>query len=77
MSQSTFRRLTGLVWPVLVAQVAVVGNGVIDTMMAGRLSALDLAAVGIGAAIYVTVFVTAMGVLLALAPTAGIALINS
>ena len=69
MSQSTFRRLTGLVWPVLVAQVAVVGNGVIDTMMAGRLSALDLAAVGIGAAIYVTVFVTAMGVLLALAPT--------
>ncbi len=45
-----------------------VANGVIDTMMAGRLSAVDLAAVGIGAAIYITVFVTAMGVLLALAP---------
>ena len=58
-----------LAWPVLVAQLAVVGSGVIDTVMAGRLSALDLAAVGIGTAIYVTVFMTAMGVLLALQPT--------
>lgn len=69
MTQSTFRRLSQLVWPVLVAQVAVVGSGVIDTVMAGRLSAVDLAAVGISSAIYITVFVTAMGVLLALAPT--------
>lgn len=43
-------------------------TSVIDTLMAGRLSALDLAAVGIGASIYATVFVTAMGVLLALTP---------
>lgn len=43
-------------------------NGVIDTLMAGRLSSVDLAAVGIGASIYATVFVTAMGVLLALTP---------
>ena len=43
-------------------------NGVIDTLMAGRLSSTDLAAVGIGASIYATVFVTAMGVLLALTP---------
>ncbi len=49
--------------------MAVVGSGVIDTMMAGRLSALDLAAVGIGTAIYITVFMTAMGVLMALTPT--------
>ncbi|HZV55983.1 MAG TPA: MATE family efflux transporter [Rhodocyclaceae bacterium] len=69
MSQSILRRLLDLAGPVLVAQVAVVANGVIDTMMAGRLSALDLAAVGIGAAIYITVFVTSMGVLLALTPT--------
>lgn len=53
----------------LVAQVAVVANGVIDTVMAGRLSAPDLAAVGIGASVYITVFVTAMGVLMALTPT--------
>ncbi len=43
-------------------------NGVIDTLMAGRISPADLAAVGIGASIYATVFVTAMGVLLALTP---------
>jgi MATE family multidrug resistance protein len=62
-------QLVRLAWPVLIAQVAVVLNGVIDTIMAGRLSALDLAAVGIGASIYITVFVSCMGVLLALTPT--------
>lgn len=69
MSQSILRRVVRLAWPVLVAQMAVVGSGVIDTVMAGRLSALDLAAVGVGAAIYITVFMTAMGVLMALTPT--------
>lgn len=69
LSPSIFRRVVHLAWPVLVAQMAVVGSGVIDTVMAGRLSALDLAAVGVGAAIYITVFMTAMGVLMALTPT--------
>lgn len=63
------RDLLRIAWPVLVAQLAVMANGVIDTVMAGRLSALDLAAVGIGASVYVTVFVTTLGVLLALTPT--------
>ncbi len=62
------RELFRLAWPVLVAQLAVMANGVADTVMAGRLSAIDLAAVGIGASVYITVFVTAMGVLLALSP---------
>lgn len=62
------RELLHLAWPVLVAQAAVMANGVIDTLMAGRLSSLDLAAVGIGASVYATVYVTAMGVLLALTP---------
>ena len=66
---SVLRSLLHLTWPVLVAQLAVMGNGVIDTVMAGRLSAVDLAAVGIGASIYITIFVTAMAVLLALTPT--------
>jgi MATE family multidrug resistance protein len=56
-------------WPMLIAQLAVMAGGVIDTIMAGRLGAVDLAAVGIGTSIYFTVFVTAMGVLLALTPT--------
>ncbi len=63
------RKLFHLSWPVLIAQLAVMANGVIDTIMAGRLSAVDLSAVGVGASIYIAVFVSAMGVLLALTPT--------
>ena len=48
-SRSLPRELLHLAWPVLIAQAAVMANGVIDTLMAGRLSSVDLAAVGIGA----------------------------
>jgi MATE family multidrug resistance protein len=58
-----------LAWPVFIAQIAIMANGVIDTVMAGRYGTLDLAAVGIGASVYVTLFVTLMGVLFALMPT--------
>ena len=57
-------------WPVFVAQIAVMANGFIDTMMAGRYSTLDLAGVGVGGSIYMSVFVAMMGILLALSPTA-------
>ena len=36
-------------WPILVGQIAVLGNGVIDTIMAGQRSAEDLAVIGLGA----------------------------
>ena len=62
------RELLHLAWPVLIAQAAVMANGVIDTLMAGRLSSIDLAAVGIGASIYITIIMALMGVLLALTP---------
>ena len=65
---SIARDIVKLGWPVLIAQLAIMINGVIDTVMAGRLSAADLAAVGIGASIYISVFVTLMGVLIALTP---------
>ncbi len=68
MFLSIARDIARLGWPVLIAQLAVMINGVIDTVMAGRLSAADLAAVGIGASIYISVFVTLMGVLIALTP---------
>jgi MATE family multidrug resistance protein len=68
MFGSILRDIVKLGWPVLIAQVAVMINGVIDTVMAGRLSAADLAAVGIGASIYISIFVTLMGVLIALTP---------
>lgn len=63
-----FRRLLRLAVPLFIAQIAVTANGLIDTLMAGRLSADDMAAVGLGASVYVSVHVALMGVLLALAP---------
>jgi len=68
MSRGLVRELVRLGWPVLIAQLAVMANSVIDTIMAGRYATLDLAAVGIGASIYFSVFVALMGVLLALTP---------
>lgn len=57
-----------LAWPILVGQLAVIANGVIDTAMTSRFSATDLAALAIGASIYVSVFVGLNGVLQALSP---------
>lgn len=68
MPRAAVRDIARLAWPVYVAQIAVMGNGVIDTIMAGRYGTTDLAAVGIGAAIYATLFITLMGVLFALTP---------
>ena len=62
--------LVRLGWPVLIAQLAVMANGLIDTVMAGRYGTEDLAAVGIGSAIFFTVFGPLMGVQLALTPIA-------
>ena len=65
------RRLTTLAWPILIGQLAVIANGVIDTAMTSRFSATDLAALAVGASIYVSVFVGASGVLQALGPLIG------
>lgn len=61
--------LARLAWPIWISQIAIMANGVIDTVMAGRYGTLDLAAVGIGTSVYVTLFVTLMSVLFAIAPT--------
>src|SRR5690349_6953166 len=66
----TARAIVRLAWPVLVAQLAVIASGVLDTVMAGRYSAVDLAAVGIGASVYFSVFIGLMGVVQALSPIA-------
>lgn len=57
-----------LAWPVLIAQLATMAYAVVDTTMAGRFATDDLAAVGIGASIYFSVFVAFAGVLLAMSP---------
>lgn len=67
-SRPLWRSLLQLTWPTLVAQAAVMLYSIIDTLMAGRISALDLAAVGIGASMYATLFITLMGVLFAMTP---------
>src|ERR1039457_2231184 len=67
-STSSTSQLIHLAWPVLVAQLAMMANAVIDTVMAGRLSAIDLASVGIAASIMSTVLMTLISVLLALPP---------
>ena len=65
---SSTRELLHLAWPMLIAQLAIMANAVIDTVMAGRLSAIDLAAVGIAASIMATVLMALISVLLALPP---------
>ena len=68
MPGAILKDIARLGWPVLVGQLAVMLNGVVDTVMAGRLGAADLAAVGIGSSIFFSIFVTMMGVLIALTP---------
>lgn len=65
------RRIGALAWPLLVGQLAVIANGVIDTAMTSRFSSADLAALAIGASIYVSSFVGLSGVLQAAAPIIG------
>lgn len=54
---------------VLVGQLATMAFGVTDTIVAGRYSQQALAALSVGSAVYITVFVALMGVLQALLPT--------
>ena len=65
------RALMRLAAPILVSQLAVLGLAAIDTVMAGRLSATDLAAVAIGMSVYASVFIGMNGVLQGLTPIAG------
>ena len=65
------RRIAPLAWPVFVGQLAVLAFSTVDTLMAARSSALDLAALAIGGAAYISIFIGLMGVVLAVGPIAG------
>ncbi|MDB5955697.1 MATE family efflux transporter [Ramlibacter sp.] len=54
---------------VLAGQLATMAFGITDTIVAGRYSQQALAALSVGSAVYITVFVALMGVLQALLPT--------
>ena len=63
------RQLLGLAIPVILAQVAQTAMGFVDTIMAGSVSATDMAAVAIGTSIWLPVILFGQGLLLALTPT--------
>jgi len=65
---SEWQTLARLGGPILIAQVAQMANGVIDTVMAGHASAEDLAAVGIGSSLWMPLFLFFSGTLSALQP---------
>lgn len=65
------RRIGTLAWPVFVGQVSVLAFGTIDTVLAARQAPADLAALAVGSAAYITVFVGFMSLVLALGPITG------
>lgn len=64
-----WKHLAVLGAPILIAQLAQMANGVIDTVMAGHASAEDLAGVGIGTSLWVPTLLFFIGTLSALQPT--------
>ena len=63
-----FRTIAAHALTVLVGQLAVMAFGVVDTVVSGRHSEASLAALSVGSAIYISVFVGLNGVLQALLP---------
>ena len=61
---SECRALLAIAWPMIIAQLAQMGTGVVDTIMAGRYSATDLAAIAIGFNIWLPVFLLFIGTML-------------
>lgn len=60
--------LAALAWPLLIAQVTQTLMGVADTIMAGRYSSTDMAAVAIGVGISLPILIFIQGITLALSP---------
>ena len=63
------RQLLALAIPVILAQVAQTSMGFVDTIMAGAVSATDMAAVAVGTSIWLPAILLGHGLLLALTPT--------
>lgn len=61
--------LIKLATPILIAQVAQNSMGLTDTIMAGRVSAKDMAAISVGASIWFPLLLFGQGLLLSLPPT--------
>ncbi len=68
---SEFKHLYRLALPLMGAQLAQMGMGVLDTVMAGRLGAVELAGVALGGSVLFPVMMVMMGVLQAVSPSVG------
>src|SRR5512139_3054053 len=58
------RAVLAIAWPMLIAQLAQVGMGIVNTVMAGQYRTDDLAAVAIGYNIWLPLFLVFTGVML-------------
>lgn len=67
-TRSELRALLTLALPISIAQLAHTAMGFVDTLMAGRVSPADLAAVALGNSLWVPVFLLMTGILLATTP---------
>jgi multidrug resistance protein, MATE family len=67
-TREEFRALVRLALPVVAVQLGLMAMGVVDSLMAGRLSAEALAAVALGNLFFFTVAIIGMGTLFALDP---------
>ncbi len=69
--RDSVQRILPIAWPVFIGQLAVLGFGTIDTVLVARYSPTDLAALAVGGASYITIFIGLMGVVLAISPIVG------
>src|SRR5258707_6889285 len=65
---SIVRGIVGQARPILIGQFAGMAFAVVDTVLCGRASPVDLATMGLGLSVYSTVFVGLMGATSALNP---------
>ena len=62
------KQLFNLMLPILVTQFAYAGFGLIDTIMAGHMSAEDLAAIAVGVGLWIPVMLLFSGIMIAATP---------
>jgi MATE family multidrug resistance protein len=67
--RTEIRETLVLAAPLVLGQLSTIGMNVIDTMLAGHLSARTLSAVAVGTSVWSLVIVSAIGVMLALPPS--------
>ena len=62
------KQLVRLASPILVAQVAQIAMNFVDTVMAGQVSAVDLAAVSVASSFWLPIILLVQGIIMALTP---------